>query len=192
MNGECDWRWKLREAVDRIRTRYDHIGRKSGAPFLAVVYPPDAERAVLREWRTLTGTLAPEFDVRTVDVLEVTSAVVRQFGAETLVEAMNDPMPGSDPESELGTMWTSAVVASVREAALKPGVGRPVVVLERLAALYPVSGPRAIMQALWEGDRTTLEGPVVLLVPGVLREARVYEFVGDPGKEEFMYRGDIL
>jgi len=192
MNGECDWRWKLREAVDRIRTRYDHIGRKSGAPFLALVYPPDAERAVLREWHTLTGTLAPEFDVRTVDVLEVTSDVVRQFGAETLVEAMNDPMPGSDPESELGTMWTSAVATSVREAALKPGFGRPVVVLERLAALYPASGPRAVMQALWEGDQTTLVGPVVLLVPGVLLEARVYQFVGDAGKEEFMYRGDIL
>lgn len=192
MNGECDWRWKLREAVDRIRTRYDHIGRKSGAPFLAVVYPPEAERAVLREWHTLIGSLAPEFDVRTVDVLEVTSGVVGQFGAEALVEAMNDPMPGSDPEGELGTMWTTAVAAKAREAALKRGAGRPVVVLEHLAALYPASGPRAIMQALWEGDRTTLEGPVVLLIPGVLVEARVYQFVGDAAKEEFMYRGDIL
>ncbi len=192
MNGEYDWRWKLGEAVDRIRTRYDHIGRKSGAPFLAVVYPPDAERAVLREWHTLIGTLAPQFEVRTVDVLEVTSRIVSQFGAERLVEMMNDPMPGSDAEAELGTMWTTAVAASVREAALKPGAGRPVVVLERLAALYPASGPRAVMQALWEGDRTTLEGPVVLLVPGVLTEVRVYQFVGDAGKEEFMYRGDIL
>ncbi len=192
MNGECEWRWKLREAVGRIRTRYDHIGRKSGAPFLAVVYPPEAERAVLREWRTLIGTLAPEFDVRTVDVLEVTSSVVRKFGAETLVEAINDPMPGSDPESELGTMWTTAVAARVREAALKQGVGRPVVVLEHLAALYPASGPRAVMQALWEGDHSTLEGPVVLLIPGILLEARVYQFVGDAAKEEFMYRGDIL
>jgi hypothetical protein len=192
MNGECDWRWKLREAIERIRTRYDHIGRKSGAPFLAIVYPPEVEQAVLREWRTLTGTLAPEFDVRTVDVLEVTSDVVGRFGVEALVEAIKDPMPGSDPEAELGTMWTCAVAARVREAALKQGAGRAIVVLEHLAALYPASGPRAVMQALWEGDHTTLEGPVVLLIPGVLVEARVYHFVRDAAKEEFMYRGDIL
>lgn len=192
MNGNVDWRWKLREAVEQVRTRYEHIGRGTGAPFLAVVYTPEAERAVLREWHTLVGSLAPEFDVRTVDVLEVTSGVVRQFGAEALVESMKDPMPGSDPVSELGTMWTSAVAASVREAALKRGSGRPVVVLERLAALYPASGPRAVMQALWEGNHATLEGPVVLLIPGVLIEARVYHFVGDARAEEFMYRGDIL
>lgn len=192
MNSASDWRWKLREAIERIRTRYEHIGRKSGAPFLAVVYPPEAERAVLREWRTLSGTLAPEFDIRTVDVLEITSGVVRRFGAEALVEAMTDPMPGSDPESELGMMWIAAVAAAVRQAALRPGEGRLVVVLEHLAALYPASGPRALMQALWEGDRATLEGPIVLLIPGVLVEARVYQFVGDAAKTEFMYRGDIL
>ncbi len=192
MTGGADWSWKLREVVERIRSRYDHIGRKSGAPFLAVVYPPEAECAVLREWHTLRGTLAPEFEVRTVDVLEVTSAVVRKFGAQNLVEMMANPMPGSDPEAELGAMWAAAVVASVRDAALKPATGRPVVVLERLAALYPASGPRAVMQALWDSDRAALEGPVVLLVPGVLTEARVYQFVGDPAKTEFMYRGDIL
>jgi hypothetical protein len=192
MNGRVDWRWKLREAIEQIRTRYEHIGRGTGAPFLAVVYPPEAERAVLREWRTLVGSLEPEFDVRTVDVLEVTSGVVQQFGAEALVESMNDPMPGSNPEAELGTLWTRAVAASVREAALKPGSGRPVTVLERLAALYPASGPRVVMQALWEANHATLSGLVVLLIPGVLTDARVYHFVSDTGPEEFMYRGDIL
>ena len=190
MSGSVDWEWKLREAVDRLRTRYDHIGRKTGAPFLAIVYPPEVERALLKEWHTLAATLEPEFSVRTVDVLDVTTKVVRQFGAATLVDLMKDPMPGSDPTSELGSMWTSAVAATVREAAAKPGSGRPVVVLERLAALYPASGPRAVMQTLWDSDHAALEGPVVLLVPGELVEARVYRFVGQV--DEFMYRGDIL
>jgi hypothetical protein len=190
VSGTGDWEWKLRETVERLRTRYEHIGRKTGAPFLAVVYPPEAERSVLREWHTLAATLEPEFSVRPVDVLEVTARVVRQFGADALVDSMSDPMPGSDPTSELGTMWTRAVVASVREAVARPGTGRSVVVLERLAALYPASGPRAVMQALWDSDHAALEGPVVLLVPGVLVEARVYRFVGQV--EEFMYRGDIL
>lgn len=190
MSISVDWGWKLREAVDRLRTRYEHIGRKTGAPFLAVVYPPEAERSVLREWRTLAATLEPDFSVRTVDALSVTSSIVQQFGAEALVDSMTDPMPGSDPTSELGSMWTNAVATSVREAVSRPSTGRPIVVIERLAALYPASGPRSVMQTLWDGDHAALDGPVVLLVPGVLVEARVYRFVGQV--EEFMYRGDIL
>jgi hypothetical protein len=190
MSSTTDWEWKVREAIERLRTRYAHIGRKTGAPFLAVVYTPETERSVLREWHTLAGTLKPEFSVRTVDVLEVTARVVQQFGAQSLVDAMKDPMPGSDPTSELGSMWTNALAVKVREVAGKSGPGRPVVVLERLAALYPASGPRAVMQALWDSDHAALEGPIVLLVPGVLVEARVYRFVGQA--EEFMYRGDIL
>jgi hypothetical protein len=190
MSGAADWEWKLREAAERIRTRYEHIGRKTGAPFLAIVYPPESERSVLREWRTLVATLEPEFSVRTIDVLDVTERVVEEFGAETLVDSMSDPMPGSDPTLELGSMWTSAVAAAVREAVARCGKGRPVVVLERLAALYPASGPRAVMQTLWDSDHLALEGPVIVLIPGIVVEARVYRFVGQI--EEFMYRGDIL
>lgn len=185
-----DWGWKLQEAADRIRTRYDHIGRKTGAPFLAIVYPPEAERQALKEWRTLARTLEPDFSVRTVDVLDVTTRVVRRFGADALVAAMVDPMPGSDPTTELGELWTKEVAQTVREEAAKPGNGRPVVVLERLAALYPASSPRAVMQTLWDSAHAALDGPAVLLVPGLLIEARVYAFVGKV--QEFMYRGDIL
>lgn len=185
-----DWEWKIREASEWIRTRYDHIGRKTGAPLLAVVYPPEAERAVFKEWRALASTLAPALAVRTVDALAVTSEVVRRLGAETLVEAMNEPMAGSDPLSELGAMWTTAIVDAVRSAAEASGPGRPVVVLERLAALHPATAPRAVMQMLWDSEQATLQGPVVLLIPGVLRQARVYSFLGR--LEELMYRGDIL
>lgn len=190
MTGAVDWGWKLREGIDRIRTRYEYIGRHTGAPFLAIVYPPEAERQALREWHTLTAALPPELDIRTINVLEITSKVVRQFGVEPLVETIKNPMPGSDPEVELGTMWTDAVAESAREAAVRRGVGRPVVVLERIAALHPVSGPQAVMQALWERNHADVEGPVILLIPGVVVEAHVYRFVGQ--KEEFMYRGDLL
>ena len=70
-----DWRWKIGEAIERIRTRYDYIGRKTGAPFLAVLYPPEAELAVLKEWHTQTNALRPEFDVRTIDALDITQKV---------------------------------------------------------------------------------------------------------------------
>jgi hypothetical protein len=33
---EHNWRWAIGEAIERIRGRYQHIGRKTGAPFLAL------------------------------------------------------------------------------------------------------------------------------------------------------------
>lgn len=190
MTDHQDWRWKLEQAIERIRTRYEHIGRKTGAPFLAVVYPPDAERQVLREWRTLVGSLGPEFEVTRVDVLEVTSDVVGGLGVETVVHSLEDAMPGSDPHSELGGMWARAVADRIREAVNAVSAGRPVVYLERLAALYPAATPRAVMQMLWDTSGPALNGPVVILIPGILVEPRVYSFVGKV--QELMYRGDIL
>lgn len=185
-----DWSWKLREAVERIRTGYDHIGRTTGAPFLAVVYPPEAETAVLKEWATLAETLAPEFDVRKVDVLDVTMAVVGDLGVENIVATIRDPMPGSNPDSELGSLWVKAVLAAVREAAQDTATSRVVVALERIAALYPATGPRALMQDLWDSAQSSLDGPVVFLIPGTLLQPRVYSFLNL--RHEVMYRGDIL
>ncbi len=184
-----DWNWKLEAAVEQIRTRYEHIGSKSAAPFLAIIYPPRAEREVLRNWWKLVHELEPEFSITTVDVLKVTSHVVGQIGAEALVASIKDPMPGSTPEVELGGMWLDAVAEAVRDAIRKSGP-RPVVVLERLAALYPATTPRALMQKLWDSEHATLDGKVVFLIPGDPVEPRVYRFVGQV--QEFMYRGDIL
>jgi len=187
---EVDWGWKLREAFDRLKTRYEHIGRKTGAPFLAIVYPPEAQEAVLKEWRTLAGTLADDFDMCTIDVLAVTMAVVAELGGENIVATMKDAMPGSDAQGELGVMWTDAVVAEVRRTALQPCSRRRIIVLENLAALFPAAGPRAVMQRLWDSEQSCLDGPVVVLIPGTLVEPRVYSFVNR--RNEFMYRGDIM
>lgn len=184
-----DWRWKLETALEAIRTRYEHIGSKTGAPFLAIIYPPGAEREVLKTWHALVQQLKPDFSVTTIDVLQLTSRVVQQVGADTLVASMEDPMPGSDPASELGAMWLEAITSAVRKA-IRTSPGRPVVVLERLAALYPATTPRAAMQALWDTEHASFAGRVILLIPGEMVQARVYRFVNEV--EEFMYRGDIL
>lgn len=185
-----DWRRKIGEAIERIRSRYEFIGRKTGAPFLAVVYPPDVETAFLKEWRTHCATLAPEIDVRSVDVLDVTQAVLAEIGAANIVSSMDDPMPGSDPQAELGGLWVSAVAEAVAAQFAEPASGKPVVSLQRLAALYPAAGPRDVMQRLWDSAQATLNGPVVVLIPGHIMEARTYSFVGK--RDEFMYRGDLL
>src|SRR5262245_30982621 len=108
-----DWRRKIGEAIERIRTRYEFIGRKTGAPFMAIVYPTDVETAFLKEGRTQCATLQPEIDVRPVNVLEVTHHIISEIGAANIVSSMDDPMPGSDPQAELGELWVTAVAAAV-------------------------------------------------------------------------------
>ena len=186
-----DWGWKLRQAVDDIKNRYDHIGRKTGAPFLGVVYPPEAEEAVEREWHTMVASLKPEFDVRTIDVLDVTRMVIEQLGGENIVEAIAHPMPGSNPESELANLWLATLVERVKQSGTNPPPkGKIVIVLENLAALYPATGPRDLMQQLWDQNQSFLSGPVVVLIPGTLIERKVYSFLDK--RDELMYRGDIL
>jgi len=189
MKDSVDWSWKLREAVERIKTRYDHIGRKTGAPFLAIVYPPEAEAAVLKEWRTLLATLGNNFEIKFIDVLEVTMSTVEEIGTENIVNSINQPMAGSNPESELGNMWVNAVATAVRASAKEDCAKKKVIVLEHLAALYPATGPRAVMQSLWDSTQTSLDGPLVVLIPGTLVDQRVYSFVNQ--RHEFMYRGDL-
>lgn len=188
---EVDWAWKLREVVDRIRTAYAHIGRSSGAPILAVVYPPEQEIAVLKEWHTLLASLAGSFEVRTVDALDVTMRVVDELGVDAIVSTFEEPMPGSDPQAELGRQWVDRIAAQIHDlSARRPGGPLPLVVIERLAALYPAAGPRAVMQAVWDTEKASLDTVVVFLVPGTLLQPRVYSFVNR--REEFMYRGDVL
>jgi hypothetical protein len=191
MSSSDDWAWKIDEAVEIIRHRYDHIGRKTGAPFLALIYDPEAEQEVLIRWRDRAESLKPDFFLADLDVAEIVSASVHELGGpEAVAELMSNPMPGSDPSAELARVWLGAISRAVREALRDGGSGRPVAVLKRLAALHPVTTPRALMQALWDEDHASLNGPVVLLVPGRIIHAKNYLFLGE--KDEFMYRGDIL
>ncbi|MBN1937022.1 MAG: hypothetical protein JW934_20355 [Anaerolineae bacterium] len=188
--NQLDWRWKIGEAIERLRTRYEFIGRKTGAPFLALVYPPAVEMTALKEWHTQTAALRPEMDVQTVDVLQVTQAVLADLGAEAVVDALRDPMPGADPQSELGQLWVDAAAAALRNAAQRSYTGKPVFCLERLAALYPAAGPRDLMRFLWDNAALACDAPIVILIPGSLRGMRTYAFLDQ--KSEFMYRGDLL
>ena len=46
------------------------------------------------------------------------------------------------------------------------------------------------MQHLWDSAQSTLNGPVIVLIPGHTVGPRTYAFVGN--RDEFMYRGDLL
>ena len=187
-----DWSWKLAEAAERIRTRYAHIGSKTGAPFLAIAYPQEAQSTVFKEWHVQLDGLKPEFDVRSIDLLQITHQVVTELGAPNVVEALRHPMPGSDPLNDLSTMWSRAIAEAVRQAfaAAGSGGGKPAVSLERCAALHPVMGPSDMMRALWGSDSKILAGPVIVLIPGAVVGPRTYEFLDI--RTEFMYRGDLI
>lgn len=187
MNG--DWQWKLEEALKRIQERYAYVGSKTGASILAVVYPPEAETAVYREWDAQLARLGADYDVQTVDVLALTVQAVADLGSEHIVASMADPMPGSNPQADLGRMWVTAITSEVYKHLDNSDVRRPVAVLHNVAALYPATGPRALMQALWDNEKP-LRGPVVILIPGKLVEERVYSFLNR--EDELMYRGDII
>ncbi len=185
-----DWRWKIGEVMERLRSRYEHIGRKTAAPFLAIVYPTELEVAFLNEWHTQASSLPSELEAITIDVLDVTQGVISEIGIEDITDSFNDPMPGADPICDLGKLWVRAIVEEVHTAYKNAKAVKPVVVLERLAAMHPATGPRDVMQALWDGDQSTLTGPVVILIPGTLTGPRTYSFVDT--NEELMYRGDLL
>ncbi|PZV12559.1 MAG: hypothetical protein DCF22_12145 [Leptolyngbya sp.] len=190
MSELFDWSRKLGEAADWIKTRYEHIGRKTGAPFLAVVYPPEAERAVYKECRTLFSSLGDEFAIKHIDVLAVTMLAVEELGCDNIVQTIIDPMPGANPESDLGYLWVTAISQKVSEQLSQSDLQKAVVILEHLAALYPATGPENLMQHLWETSQEALKIPVLFLIPGTIVGSRVYSFLNL--REEFMYRGDIL
>lgn len=188
--SDRDWRWKIGEVIERLRSHYLHIGRKTGAPFLAFVYPVEAQMGVFAEWHAQISALQPEFDVRTINVLDITQQVISDIGSDNIVDSLSDPMPGSDPVSDLGQLWVSAVVDAVHNEFRSSTAKKPVVSLGHLAALYPAIGPRDIMQALWDSNQSTLKGPVIVLIPGSLEGPRTYAFLDI--KKEFMYRGDLF
>lgn len=184
-----DWRWKIDEALKRIQKGYAYVGSKTGAALLAIVYPLEAETAVFREWSAQTARLGSEYDLQTIDLLAVTLQVVAELGSDQIVASIADPMPGSKPEVALGREWIKTIVAQIHNHLDQSQKERPVVVLQKVAALHPATTPRALLQALWDNNKS-LRGPVVIFIPGQLVESRVYAFLNK--ENEPMYRGDII
>ena len=184
-----DWRWKLDEAVKRIQERYAYVGSKTGAAFLAIIYPLEAETAVFHEWSAQTARLGPAYDLKTIDVVAITNQVVTELGSEHIIASIDNPMPGSNPEADLGRMWVTSLAQHIHTGLDESSKERPVAVLQNVAALYPATTPRALLQALWDNPKP-LRGPVIIFIPGQLIESRVYSFLNKGS--ELMYRGDII
>jgi hypothetical protein len=185
-----DISWKIKEAASRIKERYNFIGHQTGAPFLAIVFPLEAELWTMKEWRAQAGIFADQYDLIYIDLLEITTLCCDQLGVDNIIAAQEDPMPGANPEAELANLWISAVIAEIKKKLADHKGKPPVLVIEKTAALHPVAGPRFMLQQLWDLHSEIIHCPVVVFIPGRLLEQRVYLFMNT--KEEFMYRGDVL
>ena len=186
----ADIAWKLKEAASRIQQRYAFIGHQSGAPFLAIVFPHEQEQWVGSEWRAQAAIFSDQYDLIDIDLLALTTRCIEDLGPENLITAQEDPMPGADPDAELANLWVSEIIATI-EGKLAAHTGKPpVLVIEKTAALHPVTGPRFLLQQLWDLHSQKIQCPVVIFIPGRLIDQRVYLFLNT--KEEFMYRGEIL
>lgn len=185
-----NWQWKIGEAIERIKTRYEYIGRKTGAPFLAIVYPSEVETIFFKEWHTQIKALKPDINVKTLNMLDITQDIISDIGSQNIVDSFLDPMPGSNPERELGDIWIKSIAEKIHNTLSEASSGKVVLCLEKLSALYPAAGPRDIMHNLWDSGKSILDCPVVVLIPGTLLGSRNYSFLNN--RDEFMYRGDLL
>lgn len=185
-----DISWKIKEAAALIKERYDFIGHHTGAPFLAIVFPQEAELWTMKEWRAQAGIFADQYDLIYMDLLEITTRCLDQLGVENIIAAQENPMPGANPEAELANLWISEIVSTMKTKLAEHKGKPPVLVIEKTAALHPVAGPRFMLQQLWDLHSQSIQCPVIVFIPGRLLEPRVYLFLDV--KEEKMYRGDIL
>ncbi|MGD9938154.1 MAG: hypothetical protein AB7S61_11875 [Methanoregulaceae archaeon] len=186
-----DWKRTIHEAIATIDTRYGAIGSTTGVPFLAIVYPPAVERGFWNELRFQLEALRPRIDARYLDLLSLTTRTIDELGLDTVIGSLEDPFTAVDARADLGRLWLDHAREEVRKLTTQTDrPGRPVIVIESIAALYPAAGPFMLMQTLWNDEEARLEAPVLVPIPGTREGPRSYRFLDRD--VELMYRGDLL
>src|SRR4051812_10083861 len=131
----------------RIQTAYEGLGQTSGRPYIYFVYPPEAEQHVRRAIDELF-TVLPTLHVLRVDVLELTIDTLQ--GEEAARDALlvdRDKLKSKAAPREIAEIWQVELRELVqRNLAAAPPTARPIVFLEGLAALHPLTNPTAVME----------------------------------------------
>jgi len=182
--------WKIRDAAERVLKDHDVIGHQTGAKLLAIVYPHEKEAWVLKEWRTQAGIFSDRYDLIPIDLLQITTGCMEKAGIDNILEFMNDPMPGSCPDEALATLWVDEIMSTAVSAISGHRGKQPVLVIQKTAALYPVTGPRFLLQQLWDKYSRAINCLVVIFIPGEIIDPRQYRFLNI--REEYLYRGILL
>jgi len=188
---------RLSNLRTRIQTAYEGLGQTSGRPYIYFVYPPEAEQQVRRAIDELF-TVLPALHVLRVDVLDLTIDTLQ--GEETAREALlvdPDLAKSKVAPREIAEIWQEELRELVqRKLAAVPPSARPIVFLEGLAALHPLTNPTAVMERFAEqsldNPSTGRPVPIVLFVPGFLvpHMSRTYHFLTQTSQPLLMYRGE--
>lgn len=192
-----DLQQRLDVLIHRLRTAYDGIGHSSGRPYVYFVYSPEQERTVQRmvdeQLRSDTTLFFHRVDLLSLTIKSLTGQEERRQ------QLLNDPLKKSSVTEAIMRLWTRAISRDITarlESA--PQEGRPVVVLQGLAALHPIGNPTALMEFLAEQEprnpRTNTIVPIVLLIPGIRppQTSRRYLFLGQERLRLDFYRGEEM
>lgn len=188
---------RLSNLRTRIQTAYEGLGQTSGRPYIYFVYPPEAEQHVRRAIDELF-TVLPALHVLRVDVLDLTIDTLQD--EETARDALlvdPDPAKSKVAPSEIAAIWQAELIELVqRRLETMPPTARPIVFLEGLAALHPLTNPTEVMERFAEqsldNPSTGRPVPIVLFVPGFLvpHMSRTYHFLTQTSLPLLMYRGE--
>ena len=192
-----DLQQRLDVLIHRLRTAYDGIGHSSGRPYVYFVYSPEQERTVQRmvdeQLRSDTTLFFHRVDLLSLTIKSLTGQEERRQ------QLLNDPLKRSSVTEAMMRLWTRAISRDITvrlESAQQEG--RPVVVLQGLAALHPIGNPTALMEFLAEQEprnpRTNTIVPIVLLIPGIRppQTSRRYLFLGQERLRLDFYRGEEM
>lgn len=188
---------RLDVLLHRLRTAYDGIGHSSGRPYIYFVYPPEQERTVQRmvDEQLRSGRML------FFHHLNLLSLTIKSLAGqeERRQQLLNAPLKKDSAAEAMMRLWARAVS---REITVRienvQQEGRPVMVLNGLAALHPLGNPTALMEFLAEQEprdpRTNTIVPIVLLIPGVRppQTSRRYLFLGQERLRFDFYRGEEM
>lgn len=181
----------------RVQSAYDGLGQSTGRPYLYFVYAPDAEQQVRRFIDELFTTL-PSMDTIRIDLLDLTMDALRgeEEGREVVLVDPN-PAISSVAPGDIADIWQDELRIAMQQALedVPPGA-RPLILLEGMAALHPLTNPTEVMEKFAEhsldNPATGRPVPIVLLVPGyrVPNTSRMYSFLTPSSQPLKMYRGE--
>jgi hypothetical protein len=183
----------------RIQTAYEGLGQSSGRPYLYFVYPPEDEQRVSRLIdEQFVGM--PSIHCIRLDLLMLTIDSLR--GEEQIrQELLDDPDTAKSGVAplDIAGLWQYEIRDYIERALRETPPGtRPLVLLEGLAALYPLTNPTAIMEKFaeqsFDNPVTRRPVPVVLFVPGYLlpHTSRTYYYLTQTSQPLLLYRGEDL
>ena len=183
------WKDIVRDAFNDVTSRYDQIGRKTGGRTLSLIISPQSESLAVKEWNAYLSSVQDRFVFHEINMLDITVKETEKIGLDRVVDLLENPMIGEDPNKALGLRWENAAIKRMIEICQEKEDKKVILYMTKLSALHPATTPKNILQKLWNNiDKITV--PVVLFLPGTEQEARTYLYLDKV--KEYVYRGDII